>query len=194
MKRTFWIIGIVVAVLVVLGLGGVAGVAMAQSGETPAGETGMPFGMFGQRMHTDGGMMGDHGQMGMRGGMRGGMTHEGMDSGKMAEMHGSMGMKGEGPLAEYMHAALAEALGMSVEEFQALHDAGDTFFEIAEAQGLTAEEAQALMVEVRADALAAAVEAGTITQEQADGMSARMGQMGGKHQGDCPMAPETTTP
>ncbi len=53
---------------------------------------------------------------------------------------------------------MAEAVGLTVEEFEARHDAGETFYQIALAEGFTAEEIPALMQEARAKGLDAATE------------------------------------
>jgi hypothetical protein len=90
-----------------------------------------------------------------------------------------------GPLHDYMFPAVAEALGLTSEELQAAHDSGQTFYDIAAAQGLTVEEAQALMADVRAQALEQAVADGKITQEQADWMAQRMQGGMGYGRGAC---------
>ena len=72
------------------------------------------------------------------------------------------------PMHEIMLAAFADVLGLSVEELEARHDAGETMFEIAEAQGITPEEFSALMPGTRSVALDQAVAEGLLTQEQAD--------------------------
>ena len=99
---------------------------------------------------------------------------------------------GVGPIHDYMEQAMAEAVGLTVEEFKARHDAGKTFYQIALAEGFTAEEIPALMQEARAKGLDAAAAAGVITQEQAEWMNSRgfgggMGGYGGYGTGECPM-------
>jgi hypothetical protein len=104
-----------------------------------------------------------------------------------------------GPMHDYMHDALAEALGMTRDAFEAQLSAGETPWTIAEAQGLTADEFTAMIAEARAEALAAAAASGALTQEQADWMLARpmgAGMMGaGRGQGydpsNCPMRAAT---
>jgi len=78
---------------------------------------------------------------------------------------------------------LAEALGMTVEEFQAARESGLTFYQIALEQGFAPADIPAIMQQARDAALAAAVEAGTITQEQADWMSQRGAGGFGMHGG-----------
>jgi hypothetical protein len=91
-----------------------------------------------------------------------------------------------GQMHEYMQQAMADALGLSVEELQARHDAGERFWEIAEAQGLAVEEAQQLKLDARSTALDQMVEDGLLTQEQADWMENRGGRMmNGKGRGGC---------
>jgi hypothetical protein len=82
-----------------------------------------------------------------------------------------------GPMHEDMVATFAEALNLTTAELQAHLDAGETMWQVAEAQGITLETFRTLMLEARADALQQAVEAGTITSEQADWMSQRMSRM-----------------
>jgi len=142
MKKTLWIVILVILALGALGVGVVA----AQDGQPPYGQ--------GQRGTVD----------------------------------------GVGPMHDYMEQAMADAVGLSLEEFEARHDAGETFFQIALAQGFTAEEIPALMQDARAKGLDAAAAAGVITQDQADWMQSRgfgrggmMGGFGGYGDGTCPM-------
>lgn len=110
----------------------------------------------------------------------------GEQGGRMGGRGGFGGQAGEdGLLHDIMFPALAEALGMTPEALQAAHDSGQTFYNIAAAQGLTVEEAQALMADVRAQALEQAVADGVITQEQADWMAQRMQGGMGYGRGAC---------
>ncbi len=160
MKKLLLVVtGFVVAVLVF----GVAGFAYAQSQTPPTPE--YPYGP---------GMMGGGYGRGMMGGYD--------DFGG----HGMMGWDGEeGPMHEAMVAALAEALGLTSEEIEARHDAGETLWQIAEAEGLSAEEIQDLMFSAHDVALEEAVANGWLTQEQAEWMDSHMEQMweGGNHCG-----------
>jgi len=139
----------------------VSGVALAQDETPPAPET--PY--YGP------GMMnrpydGERGGWAGRGAGRGGW---GMSGGYYAT--------GEyGPMHDAMMGAFAEAFGLSQEELEARQAAGETMWEIAEAQGFSAEEFASLMTEARSEALEQAVAEGTITQEQADWMIQRMAQ------------------
>lgn len=87
-----------------------------------------------------------------------------------------------GLMHDAMIALLAEKTGLSVEVLEQRLTDGETMYDIATEAGLTVEDVTALMVEARETALADAVAAGTITQEQADWMKERMnnGFAGGK--------------
>jgi hypothetical protein len=133
------------------------------------------------------------GQQGVQGdapfgmGRRGGMA-----------FHQSVAPAGSEVLHDYMVAAFAEKLGVSVEVLEERLANGEHVGTIAFEQGLTVEEFQALMVDVRAQAVDQAVADGVLTQEQADWMKARSGGMRGGMRGgmyggfggnfsDCPM-------
>lgn len=95
-----------------------------------------------------------------------------------ARGRGMMGWDGEyGPLHEVMSAAIADALGISVEELNAAHQAGETAWDIAQEQGLTEDEFRTLMFAARETALEQAVQDGLISQEQADWMQSRWDYM-----------------
>lgn len=86
---------------------------------------------------------------------------------------------------EAMHAALADALGLTVDELDAAHAEGKRLPEIAEEQGVAIEDVQAAMQAAWETAVNDALAAGTITQEQADMLIAHggrfaMGSMGGR--------------
>ena len=181
MKKILMVAGAITLIIVVLGA---AGIAYAQGGIPPVGWT-----------NEDGNTMpmmgGGNGMRGLHG--NSGITNE---MGSMARMGGA-GMHGSGPLADYMHAAMAEALGLSVEDLQARIDAGDTAWDIAAEQGLTTEEFQALMATARQTAIDQALADGVITAEQAERMfngpaGAGMGNCDGQNcdgsgvPGDCP--------
>jgi hypothetical protein len=105
---------------------------------------------------------------------------------------------GSGLLHDYMEAAMADAVGLSVEEFEARHDAGESFYQIALSEGFAAEEIPALMQDARAKAIDAAAADGVITRRQAEwmkshgpGRGSMMGRYGygpGYGSGTCPMA------
>lgn len=102
-------------------------------------------------------------------------------------------MGGGQPMAEYMHAALAEKLGLTEQEFEDQLAQGKTAWQIAEEKGITQEEFTTLMTDARNTALDQMVAAGVITQTQADWMKQHAGTMMGSGrgygagQGGCPM-------
>lgn len=149
----------------------------------------------------------------MRAQMGGQMRGGGMGGGLMAQMHAQMQLQdGTGPMHEAMLNALAEGLGLSRTELDSRLAAGETPYTIALAEGLTAEEFTALMQTARAEAVAQAVEDGTLTQEQADWMlshnmggmmNGQGGMMNGQGQGrgmmngtdgTCPLHAPAATP
>ena len=82
-----------------------------------------------------------------------------------------------GPMHDYMVNALAEALNLTPEEVQTRIGNGETPWQIAQAQGLSDEEIQQVMLDAHDEALDKAVEAGLLTQEQADWMDEHMESM-----------------
>jgi hypothetical protein len=111
----------------------------------------------------------------------------GMGRGMMGQ---GMGMRGNyaaaGQMHEYMQPALAKELGLTVEELQDRHDNGETFWQIAEDLGLTTEEALQLKLDARSAALDQMVADDLLTQEQADWMKNRGGNMmNGRGHGGC---------
>ena len=107
--------------------------------------------------------------------------------------HGPMMQNGGGYLHTYGVSALAEKLGLKVEDVNARITAGETMYDIAIADGVKAEDFPALMIEVRAQAVSAAVKDGIITQEQADWMNSHGMGRGGYGTGDCTMQNGTGT-
>jgi len=94
---------------------------------------------------------------------------------------GRHGMRGGGPgdglLADYhdqMHAAVAEALGITTDELDQAIQSGQTPWQIAQDKGIDADQFREAMLQARADVLAQAVKDGKLTQEQADAMLERM--------------------
>jgi CO/xanthine dehydrogenase Mo-binding subunit len=159
MKKILLIaVGFMVAVFVF----GMAGFAYAQSQTPPTPE--YPYGP---------GMHAMRGVEGMPGGYGRGYGHG---------MMGGYGMHGDwdgeyGPMHEAMIAALAEALGLTPEELEARHDAGETMWQIAESEGLSAEEIQEFMLSAHDTALEDAVANGQLAEDQAEWMDAHMEQM-----------------
>ena len=159
MKKTWIGISIVTVLLAALAI---TGFALAQD-DTPRSPE-FPYGQ---------GMMPGYGGRGMHGGF-GGLGMMGGWSGE------------NGPMHDIMLTIFAERLDISVEELEARHDAGETMWDIAAGAGLSVEEVQALMLEARGAALEQMVADGLLTQEQADWMLSRMGQMwGGGVPGGC---------
>lgn len=100
--------------------------------------------------------------------------------------YGMMGWHGEeSPMHEAMIESLAESLGLSPEEIEARHDAGESLWDIAEAEGLGYEEIRDLMSLAHDGALEAAADEGQLTQEQADWMDEHMNQMWDGEYGHC---------
>ncbi len=164
MKKTVVVLAVIGIAVLSLGL---AGYAYAQS-ETP------PSPNYPNRY----GMMGDYGTYGPNSYGHGMMGGRGL---------GMMGWNGqEGPMHETMVKAFAEALGLSAEEIEARHDAGETLWDIAIAEGLNPEEIQELMFSSHDAALQEAVEAGWLTPEQAEWMDGHMNQMwDGEYSNHC---------
>ena len=74
---------------------------------------------------------------------------------------------------EAMQATLAEVLGLSVDELKAAREAGKTPRDLAQEQGVDPETVRTAMEAYRTQALAQAVAAGILTQEQADRIASR---------------------
>jgi hypothetical protein len=100
--------------------------------------------------------------------------------------NGPMMQNGAGYLHTYMVAAFAEKVGLTADDVNTQLAAGESMYDIALAAGVKAEDFSALMIDVRSQALNAAVKDGVITQAQADWMSSR-GFGGGYGTGNCPM-------
>ena len=79
-----------------------------------------------------------------------------------------------------MHEAIAGALGMSVEAFEAEVANGENALTLAQKLGIDFAEVQAAMDAVHAAALQQAVDDGLLSQEQADWMLSRRGGQNGQ--------------
>ena len=101
--------------------------------------------------------------------------------------NGPMLQNGAGVLHTYMVTAFGEKLGLKIEDIDAQLSAGETMYDIATAAGVKAEDFPALVNEIRSQALSAAVEAGVITQAQADWMSSRGFGRGDYGNSNCPV-------
>ncbi|WKZ34262.1 MAG: hypothetical protein QY332_11635 [Anaerolineales bacterium] len=100
--------------------------------------------------------------------------------------YGGRGMhNGQGPLHTFMVTEFAKELKLNVNDVNTRLAAGETLRDIALSAGVTAEEFPAVLQEVRANALDAAVKANVITQEQADWMKSRGFGRGGMGNGTC---------
>ena len=80
------------------------------------------------------------------------------------------GLEGDGVLQPYVEAAVADILGISVEDLQAAKDNGTRMPELLENAGLTVDEFQAAMEEAVPGIVEQALSGGVITQAQADTM------------------------
>ncbi len=165
MNKYVKIIGVaaLIGIVALVALAGAA-VAFAQSGiPTP---TPPPFEGYGPGM-----MGGGYGIMGNGAGMMG---------------------SGYGFMAEYrdvIHAKIAEALGLSLDEFNAALAEGKTPYQIAQGKGIDFATVQAAMQAGMAEALKQAVADGKLTQAQADAMLSHHAQMSAWHaNGGSPMA------
>lgn len=102
---------------------------------------------------------------------------------------GPRGPYGTGLMSEYheeLHAATAEALGLTVAELDAELAAGKTMLEIAEEQGVDIDTVLEARRDARATVLEALVADGVITQERADWMLERMESRGAMGMGGGP--------
>ena len=80
---------------------------------------------------------------------------------------------------EAVQAAVADALGISVDELAAAHAEGTTLATLADEQGVSLDDVQAAVQAVIEEAVAQAVADGTITQAQADQILARLAEWPG---------------
>ena len=96
---------------------------------------------------------------------------------------GRRGPKGNSELHAYLHnedvrgqmqSAIAEALGITVEELEAAKENGQSIRDLAEAQGVELSELQEARKAALIEAVEEAVDEGTITQAQADQMLERI--------------------
>ena len=94
-------------------------------------------------------------------------------------------MNGGGAMHTFMVTEFAKRLDLNVNDINTRLAAGETMYDIALSAGVTAEEFPAIMTEVRAAALDAAVAANVITQEQADWMKSHGYGQGGMGNGNC---------
>ncbi len=186
MKR-FLLIGLIVAMALIL-IGG-AGVVYAQVRDlrnnanvvvntVRTGDQNVPFG------YGPGGMMNGYGSG------PGGMMN-GYGPGGMMGRGGTRLQRGMAIMHDYMIAAFAKAVGLTVEQVDTRLAKGETPKQIAETQGFTGDKLTTLANQVRQDALNQAVTDGIITQAQADRMLQFMKNSSGQGFGlgffNCPM-------
>jgi hypothetical protein len=88
-------------------------------------------------------------------------------------------MDGMGAMNEYFAPILEEVLGMTPQDLMSRLQAGETFEDILAEQGLTTEAFQAQITAAANDAVAQAVADGSITQEQADNILAKLAEWDG---------------
>lgn len=79
-----------------------------------------------------------------------------------------------GPMHAAMLEAMAEGLGLQPDELEARLEAGESMYDVAESLGVSLEDFQALMISARTSAIQKAVQDGWLTQEMADWMLERM--------------------
>lgn len=79
---------------------------------------------------------------------------------------------------EVVATAIADTLGISVEDLRAAKEAGTSMEELAAENGVSVEDIRAAVEAVKAEAIQQAVEDGTITQEQADQILSGEGKFG----------------
>lgn len=152
MKKLLIVGAVVLVTLVALGVAGLA-YAQSQNPPTPAPE--------GNTQYAPG-------MMGWRQGYRQGM----MNGYRRGFAQGTYG-----PMHDYMIAALAGKLSLTVDELNAKIANGERPYDIALSKGLTEDQVRELMAQAHDEALQAAVAAGVLTEEQADRMDQMMGQM-----------------
>ncbi len=179
MKKTLVFVSLLAVLLLAVGAYGI--VYAQERYPTPSETPNTPYGdMMGGSGY--GGMTGGYGYGDMMGGY-------GYGYGDMMGEYGYGGMMGmmmggeEGPMHDDMVAALADALGLTPEEVEARHDAGETLWDIAAGQGLSPEEINDLMLSLHDKALDEAVDEGWLTSDQAEWMDAHMEDMMGGNYG-----------
>ncbi len=79
---------------------------------------------------------------------------------------------GEGPMHDYMIAALSEALNLTPARLEARLASGETAYEIALAQGIPADQAPEILQAAHLRAIESALADGVIDQQAADWMKA----------------------
>ena len=85
-----------------------------------------------------------------------------------------------------MHAAIADALGMTVEDFEAAIAEGKTPYILASERGIDFANVRAAMTSLHAEALKQATDEGLVTQERANWMLGRQAGSGNRVDGTTP--------
>ncbi|MEM7117390.1 MAG: hypothetical protein AAF614_33470 [Chloroflexota bacterium] len=116
------------------------------------------------------------------------LSHDGKCNGKKQGRGGRLGRFVD---REVVAAAIADTLGISVEDLQAAKEDGTSMEELAAENGVELEDIRAAIEVVKTEAVQQAVEDGTITQEQADRILSGEGRrgkggFGGNRGGDAP--------
>lgn len=104
-----------------------------------------------------------------RGGGRGRGTSDQTGTGVPVEMNVNLSER----VDDLFSQALADALGIPLDEFLARQEAGETFAQMALDLGFAPEEIAGMMTAARAAALDQAVADGVLTQEEADWLGSR---------------------
>lgn len=109
--------------------------------------------------------------------------------GQQPPFGGMMGGRGMGWMHDYVEEALAARLGMTEQQIEDAFSAGKSMYQIALDAGTAEADVPALLTEVHKVAFQKAVEAGSLTQAQADWMLQRMqgNWANGGQPGNCPM-------
>jgi hypothetical protein len=84
------------------------------------------------------------------------------------------GHAGEGWMHEYMYTEMADALGISPEDYESRIAAGQTLYDIAEDLGIDLDTLGELHLQARSKAMKMAFEAGAISEEQYQYFQERM--------------------
>lgn len=111
------------------------------------------------------------------------LNHEGKRRGKRAGRFGGLVDRAD------VQTAVADALGISVEDLQAAKEAGTSIEDLAAENGVEMETIQEAVQAVKETAVQEALEAGTITEEQAERIlsgEGRQGRQGGPRGGNGP--------
>ena len=115
-----------------------------------------------------------YGMMG-RGMMGRGMMGQGMMGGNHAQMHGAM--MAAGGMHEQVWTAVAKKLGMTYAELNTATQNGQTVAQLAQAKSVSLDELKTAALAAMRTSFADLVKQGVMTQQQADEMLDRMGDM-----------------